>query len=45
VQFAFILLGVGCTTIVYLMTRRPSGIPASPSIESSTEPSTDGTED
>ncbi|MFB9835634.1 DUF3311 domain-containing protein [Actinoallomurus acaciae] len=24
VQFAFIVLGVGCTTIVYLMTRRPS---------------------
>jgi hypothetical protein len=22
-QFAFILLGVGCTTLVYLMTRRP----------------------
>jgi hypothetical protein len=27
-QFAFIVLGVGCTTIVYLMTRRPSGTPA-----------------
>jgi hypothetical protein len=25
VQFAFVLLGVGCTTIVYLMTRRPRG--------------------
>ena len=24
-QFAFIILGVGCTTLVYLMTRRPSG--------------------
>ncbi|WP_329236133.1 DUF3311 domain-containing protein [Actinoallomurus sp. NBC_01490] len=24
-QFAFIVLGVGCTTIVYLVTRRPSG--------------------
>jgi hypothetical protein len=27
IQFAFIVLGVGCTTIVYLMTRRPSGTP------------------
>jgi Protein of unknown function (DUF3311) len=24
-QFAFIILGVGCTTVVYLMTRRGSG--------------------
>ncbi len=24
VQFLFIVLGVGCTTLVYLMTRRPS---------------------
>jgi hypothetical protein len=24
-QFAFIVLGVGCTTLVYLMTRRPQG--------------------
>jgi hypothetical protein len=23
-QFAFIILGVGCTTLVYLMTRRPA---------------------
>ena len=28
-QFAFILLGVGATTLVYLMTRRPSETVAS----------------
>jgi cytochrome bd-type quinol oxidase subunit 2 len=26
-QFAFIILGVGCTAVVYLMTRRPSDTP------------------
>jgi hypothetical protein len=34
-QFAFIVLGVGCTTIVYLVTRRPTNGPTS-SVSSTT---------
>jgi cytochrome bd-type quinol oxidase subunit 2 len=35
-QFGFIILGVGCTTIVYLMTRRTTNGAAS-SVSSTTE--------